>query len=137
METYSVDGIFLEFMPEEGLRFTFRKYERLKKQKEIELVLSQGQKFFVDGLILYILKRPEGSKYSRLAVLVSSKVEKKAVYRNKFKRRIREIFRLNKHKISQPLDIVVIATKLSIYARYHTLEKSFMEAIEKFFSGNL
>ncbi|MCS7151264.1 MAG: ribonuclease P protein component [Endomicrobia bacterium] len=115
------------------LKFTFRKYERLRRRKEIDFVLQYGKKVFINGLILYIHKSPIEVKQSRLAVLVSSKVEKKAVKRNKFKRRIREIFRLNKHKILEPLDIVVIGTKSIIYARYKILEEYFLEAIKKYF----
>lgn len=114
------------------VRFTFRKYERIRKTKEIEFVLTHGKKFFVNGLIIYILERDkEKDKFSRLAVLVSSKVEKKAVVRNKFKRRIREIFRLNKHKIVRPVDIIIIGTKSSVKKKYKELETLFLEVLSK------
>jgi ribonuclease P protein component len=110
-------------------KFTFRKYERINKKKEIDAVITNGKKFFEHGLLVYILKT--NRNYSRIAILVSSKVEKSAVIRNKFKRRIREIFRLNKHKIKFPVDIVVIATKLSVKQKYDFLEKSFIKILDK------
>lgn len=111
------------------IRFTFKKYERISKFKEIQRVIEKGEKFFVKGLIVYIYT-DTNYKFSRLAVLVSSKVEKLSVVRNKFKRRIREIFRLNKHKILKPVDVVVIATKESIKAKYKALEESFIAALK-------
>lgn len=111
-----------------NIRFTFRKHERIHKQKEIDTVLKTGKKFFEKGLLAYILKTDK--TYSRIAILVSHKVEKSAVIRNKFKRRIREIFRLNKHKIKIPVDIVVIATKLSVKQKYKSLEQSFLKILE-------
>lgn len=113
-----------------NLRFNFHKYERISKKKEIENVLSNGKKCFYNGLIVYLYKN-ENIKNSRLAVLVSSKVEKLAVVRNKFKRRIREIFRLNKHKINCPLDIVAIATKVSIKQKYKVLEENFLKILSE------
>ncbi|MCS7227345.1 MAG: ribonuclease P protein component [Endomicrobia bacterium] len=112
------------------VRFTFRRYERLSKTKEIKLVLNKGKKIFIDGVIIYLLKQDvKKNKYSRLAVLVSSKIEKLAVVRNKFKRRIREIFRLNKHKIKYPVDIVVIPTKKGINKNYKQLENCFIQVL--------
>lgn len=123
---------------EEGLkekqkvRFTLHKYERICKNKEIELVLTCGKKFFVNGLIIYILERNQDkNKFSRIAVLVSSKVEKLAVVRNKFKRRIKEIFRSNKHRISRPVDIVIIGTKSSVKKKYKELETIFLDVLAK------
>lgn len=116
-------------MNNEKIRFTFRKYERISKQKEIQKVIEKGEKFFLKGLIVYIDSNTN-YKFSRLAVLVSSKIEKLAVVRNKFKRRIREIFRLNKHRILKPVDIVVIATRDSIRAKYKFLEECFIEILK-------
>jgi len=111
-----------------NLRFTFRKHERISKQKEINAVFEKGEKFFKNGLLVYILKT--NKNYSRIAILISNKVEKSAVIRNKFKRRIREIFRLNKHKIKMPIDIVVVATRVSVKQKYSFLEKNFLEILK-------
>ncbi len=127
MATYSLNKMDEK---NSNLRFTFRKYERISKKKEIENVLSNANKYFYNGLIVYLYKN-ENIKTSRLAVLVSSKTEKLAVVRNKFKRRIREIFRLNKHKINYPLDIIVIATKISIKQKYKVLEESFLKVLSE------
>lgn len=43
----------------------------------------------------------------RLAIVVSKKVSKSAVVRNRIRRRLYEVFRLESPKITQPYDIVV------------------------------
>jgi len=115
-------------MDSSNIRFTFRKHERISKKKEIEFILSYGKKCFYNGLIVYLYKKSQ-QKFSRIAILVSSKIEKSAVLRNKFKRRIREIFRLNKHKIKTPTDFIVIATRVSIKQKYKILEESFLKIL--------
>jgi ribonuclease P protein component len=114
-----------------NLSFKFYKFERINKKKDINYVLTNGEKFFKNGLLVYILNQANKKQnYSRIAVLVSRKVEKSAVIRNKFKRRIKEIFRLNKYKIRIPIDIVVIATKISVKQKYNLLEESFLKILE-------
>ncbi|MCX7956429.1 MAG: ribonuclease P protein component [Endomicrobia bacterium] len=118
--------------PIKKVRATFRKYERISKAKEIKTVLETGEKLFIEGVIFYAISRFDEFKFSRLCILVSSKIEKLSVRRNKFKRRIREIFRLNKHKILKPIDLVVIATKCSVRYPYKKLEEIFIEALKNF-----
>jgi len=114
-----------------NLSFKFYKFERINKKKDINYVLTNGEKFFKNGLLVYILNQANKKQnYSRIAVLVSRKVEKSAVIRNKFKRRIKEIFRFNKYKIRIPIDIVVIATKISVKQKYNLLEESFLKILE-------
>lgn len=127
METHTLKK---EIRGRKVLRFTFRKYERISKKREIDEVLKKGEKNFLNGLIVYIYRK-EFQQCSRLAVLVSSKIEKRAVLRNKFKRRIREIFRLNKHKIVSPIDIVVIATKISVKQKFKVLQDNFIKILSQ------
>jgi ribonuclease P protein component len=48
---------------------------------------------------------------SRLAVAVTTKIDKRAVVRNKIKRRIREVFRTIRADLLRPIDVVVIARR--------------------------
>lgn len=122
----------MDYQPKNSqkIRFTFRKYERISKTKEIEQVLKQGKKYFLNGLFIYILENNQ-NKFPRIAVLVSHKEEKLAVVRNKFRRRIKEIFRLNKHKIVKPVDIVIIGTKSSVRKKYKELESIFLTILSQ------
>jgi len=51
--------------------------------------------------------------------------------RNKVRRRLREIYRLNEHRISAGLDLVIVARGRSVNATYQTLEKDFLHCCRK------
>lgn len=67
--------------------------------------------------------------HPRLGLIVSKKVSKKAVERNKLKRRLREIFRLNQNNLNS-FDIVVIAKQNANECTYLQLEKNFIKALK-------
>ncbi len=77
---------------------------RLKKKKDFEKVLKEGKSVKWDGLALKYCSN--SFKESRFGIIVSKKVSKKAVVRNKIKRRIREILRRELEKIKKSQDIV-------------------------------
>lgn len=49
-------------------------------------------------------------KHSRFAVVISKKVHKSAVGRNRMRRRVYEVIRLNVHRMARPSDVAVIVT---------------------------
>ena len=68
-------------------------------------------------------------EHPRLGLIVSKKVSKKAVERNKLKRRLREIFRLNQNSLDS-FDIVIIAKQNAADCTYTDLEKNFIKALK-------
>ncbi len=83
------------------------KLNRLKKKKDFEKVFKLG-KGVKQGFIALKLNR-NGLENSRLGFIVSLKVSKKAVVRNKVKRRLREIIRARIKDIKKGFDVVLIA----------------------------
>jgi len=82
---------------------------RLKKNKDFERVFKEGRLFGEDFLILKTV--PNGLKNSRFGFIVSLKVSKKAVLRNKIKRWLKAaIFShlKNGDKRQKPADIIII-----------------------------
>ncbi len=69
------------------------KENRLRRKKDFEEIFKKGRSFKESFLVLKILKN--NLKVSRFGFVVSQKVSKKAVVRNKIKRRLREIVGLN------------------------------------------
>lgn len=69
------------------------KENRLRKKRDFDLVFKKGKVFKEDFLVLKIAKN--NLNKSRFGFIVSQKVSKKAVLRNKIKRKLREIIRLN------------------------------------------
>ena len=89
--------------------FSFKKYERLRKQKEFFAVKKEGTRIHTRNFVLLI--RRNDLPYYRLGIIVSKKVGN-AVVRNRIKRCLREFFRLNRNKFAPPpSDIVIIAKK--------------------------
>ncbi|MEE9311889.1 MAG: ribonuclease P protein component [Planctomycetota bacterium] len=107
-----------------------RKKERLLKRSDFQTVFETRQSTGNKLIVLHICKNDLG--HPRLGLVVSKKFGN-AVARNKFKRRIREFFRLNKSKIGS-VDLVVLPSKRpeSRAANFEQLQTAFMKMLERF-----
>ena len=76
------------------------------KNKEFDRAFKVGQSFY--GKILGLKAVNNDLPLTRLGVLISTKVSKKAVIRNHFKRQIREIIRSQMPRIKEGKDLVII-----------------------------
>ncbi|MDR0660627.1 MAG: ribonuclease P protein component [Prevotellaceae bacterium] len=86
-------------------RFTFRKHERLCSQTAISQLIREGKTlnhYPFRLLYLEVSDRKDGSTSPvRLAISVPKRSFKRAVKRNLLKRRIREVYRINKSSLYQ------------------------------------
>lgn len=80
-----------------------KKQFRLAKDADVKKVFARGRAFFNP---LFAIKYFPGP-ISRFTVVVSTKVSKKAVVRNRIKRTLREVIRLNLTKF-KPGDYAVV-----------------------------
>lgn len=78
--------------------FKYPSAEKLKGKNDIKLLFEKGKWKTFGNLRIIILKNKESTPVSELkfGVSVSKRYFKKAVDRNRFKRLLRECFRLNK-----------------------------------------
>lgn len=83
-----------------------KKASRIRLNKEFDRAFQDGQSFY--GQILGLKAVPNGRSVFRLGILISTKVSKKAVVRNRFKRQIREIIRQELPLLEKGNDLVVI-----------------------------
>jgi ribonuclease P protein component len=83
-----------------------KKSNRIGRNKEFDRAFKLGQSFY--DKILGIKTVDNGLKLSRLGILVSTKVSKKAVVRNLIKRQIRAIIREKLLNIKEGKDLVII-----------------------------
>ena len=67
----------------------FARSQRLKKSSDIARVYKRGNRAFSDHLKVHFLTNPRGGL--RVAVVASKKLDKRAVVRNRAKRRVREL----------------------------------------------
>lgn len=79
----------------------------LNKKKEFDKVFSRGRSVYSKEMGIKILENQ--TEQIRLAIMVGTKVSKKAVERNKFKRAIKEAIRNKKDFFNKGYDLVVIA----------------------------
>jgi ribonuclease P protein component len=89
-------------------RYTFTKADRILKRSQF-IAFRRGSKK-IDGSFFFAAIRPNELPHCRLGITVTRKVGK-AAQRNRIKRRIREYFRLNRHRIIGNWDIHLIAKK--------------------------
>ncbi len=108
---------------EKDLRFDFPKFYRLRKSNEIKLLFSEGKRIETKHFILYYKKNL--LPYPRIAIVTSKKVGK-AVFRNRLRRYIREIFRTNKELFNQNDHVFIFKknqNKISYSDLYNEVKK--------------
>lgn len=104
------------------------KVYRLKKNKDFRRVYSKGRSFADRRIIMYFFKNDR--EESRIGFSVSKKVGN-AVIRNRTRRILKEICRLNRSQIKKGFDIIIIARAAIAGNTYREIEKSFFWLIKK------
>ncbi len=80
--------------------FSFNKAERLSKKILIKELFEKGSSFYLYPFKVLLLPNPDSSAPNQILISASKRNFKKAVDRNKIKRRIREAYRLNRYQYS-------------------------------------
>ncbi|MDN5205083.1 ribonuclease P protein component [Fulvivirgaceae bacterium BMA10] len=84
-------------------QYTFSKNERLNSKKLIQELFTKGSSFCLYPIkIIYLHQASDAEGSNKVLFTVSKKRFKKAVDRNKIKRRLREAYRLNKYQLLDP-----------------------------------
>lgn len=120
-----------------SIGFTLGKEERLKSNLSIQKLLKQGKSVYSFPLKIYWDYSPDpDQKYpARAAIIVSKRKFRRAVDRNLMKRRLREVYRLNKSILYETLEerhrkIQLIILLLSDeFIPYSQLEKGMKEIL--------
>lgn len=108
---------------------SFPKQNRLLRTKDFARLQSEtvAKKLFSKHLLILVAESPTG--VSRLGLTVTTKIDKRAVVRNRIKRRMREIFRAMKSSLATPLDISVIARRDTQQCALRDLRREFRGAL--------
>ncbi|MFH1461176.1 MAG: ribonuclease P protein component [Patescibacteria group bacterium] len=104
-----------------------RKY-KLKRDNDFKRVFKQGRYFQESFIRLRVLKNESAN--NRFAFIVGLKISKKAIGRNKIRRQLEEVIRLNLNKIKKGFDIVVLPEKEIISKSYSETEKTLLNLLK-------
>ena len=100
----------------------------LKENHLFRRAYNRGKTAADSRLALYV--RRNGRRNNRLGFTVSTKLGC-AVVRNRVRRRLREIYRLNEDRLVSGADVVVVARVRAASSDYHQWEKSFLRLADK------
>ena len=95
----------------------------LKENRVFLRLYAKGRSAVSPTMVLYC--RKNGRRENRLGLTTGTKLGH-AVVRNRVRRRLREIYRLQEHRLSPGYDIVVVARVRAVYSRYAELERDFL-----------
>ena len=102
---------------------------RLQDRQKFQEIFEKGQGFFTKTAGIKYLK--EGPSFLKIGITVPTKVSKKAVVRNKIKRRIREVLRRHLPEIRKGYSVVIIAGPPIISKTFSEIEKEIIFLLKK------
>ena len=97
------------------------KYYRIKKRIDFENLFRKSKA--IAGKLVFFKVKKNNVGSSRFCIVVSSKISKKAVVRNKIKRRIREISKKIYPGLKPGFDIAIIARTAILNKKYSEIEE--------------
>lgn len=105
-------------------RFSLEKQQRIKRAVEFKKIMKEGKSYADKYLVMYVLEKPSETdsltfpsrkvnqrverRLCRLGLSVDRRIGK-AVIRNRIKRWMREVFRLNQWRLEKMTEIILIA----------------------------
>ncbi len=109
-------------------RFGLPRQARLTRSRDFKEVSRRGSRLRAPPLLVKALARREGR--SRMGLAVSRQVGS-AVVRNRWRRAIREAFRLNRHRLGRPYDLVFSVFREAEPDEVKEVERAFLEVVER------
>ncbi len=100
----------------------------LKKNYEFRRLYQKGDSAVDRTMVLYCRKNRLGR--NRLGITVSVKLGH-AVVRNRARRRLREVYRLNAGKLTQGWDLILVARKRTVTDPFQNLNEAFLRLCRK------
>jgi len=100
----------------------------LTKNHEFKRLYNKGKSVASKFVVIYCIRN--GKDENKLGITVSTKLGG-AVQRNRVRRRLKEIYRLNEHTLLKGYNIVLVARLRCRFARWNELEASVMSLFKK------
>lgn len=102
---------------------------RLARREDFNRVYRSGKSAANQQFVVYYMPQPHIERF-RLGVSVSKKLGS-AVVRNRLRRVMKEIVRLNADRIRPQHDLVIIARKPVVDMEYKEIEKSLLHVLKR------
>lgn len=109
------------------VRFKFRRSSRLRRACEFGHVKAGGKSWTGRHLVLAVVRHEENLP-ARIGIITARRIGA-AVIRNRVRRRLRELFRKNQHRLCRGIWIVTIARASSATASFADLERDWLRLI--------
>jgi len=111
---------------------SFLKKEHLKKNKDISEVFDKGFIIRANFFSIFLLRRRSGAGINRAAFVARKRLySKKAVFRNRIKRLLREAYRKTRHFLPPGYDIVILAKNVTKHTKSVAIERELVYVFEK------
>ena len=105
-----------------------KRADTLKKNHEFRRLYQKGASAVGGGMVLYCRKNRLG--HNRLGITVSVKLGH-AVVRNRARRRLREVYRLNRGALKEGYDFILVARHKTLTAPWKDLNATFVRLCGK------
>lgn len=102
---------------------------RLRKREDFNVVYRYGRSFANSQFVVYWRRRSQRGSF-RMGVSASSKLGG-AVVRNRLRRMVKEIIRLNAVKLLEDTDLILIVRKPALTLPYKEMEGSILHVLRK------
>ena len=106
----------------------FRAFEHVRLKREFDRVFREGRAFEFREISVRAL--PNGLPHPRLGLCVGKR-HGNAVRRNRIKRLLREAYRLNRHELAVPCDLVIVPRASWRELTLAAIEPAFREALSR------
>lgn len=100
-----------------------KRFPSLKKNREFQVVYKTGKSYANKYMVMYLTDN--GGQETRIGVSASKKIGN-SVVRHRFVRLVRESFRLNKDRLQEGKDIVVVARPAARDNKFEKMEGAFL-----------
>lgn len=100
----------------------------LKKNKNFQTVYRLGRSYANRMLVVYVIKRND--QHSKVGFAAGKRLGN-AVTRNRVKRLLREVYRLNQFRLVKGIDLLLVGRKPMTTVKYNVVEKSFLDIAKK------
>ncbi|BBB90570.1 ribonuclease P protein component [Methylomusa anaerophila] len=105
-------------------QYRLPKQTKLCKNRSFQAVYRSGKSYANKMAVLYVVPKTDGHRQIGFA---AGKRLGSAVVRNRVKRLLREAYRLNQHKISQGVDLVLVGRQAMVEADLRAAARAFLD----------